>query len=110
SLGFGEGDGWLPQPDWFAIYSVETQEGAADSYLNLYRRALALRRELQSAEELTWHDSPENTLHFSRPGGWHCFTNFGKENVPLPAGQVIIGAQSEIDGELPGEATVWLRL
>ncbi|WP_273488708.1 glycoside hydrolase family 13 protein [Ancrocorticia populi] len=110
SLGFGEGDGWLPQPDWFAVYSVETQEGAGDSYLNFYRTALALRRELQDAEELTWHDSPENTLHFSRPGGWHCFTNFGKENVPLPAGQIIIGTQGGIDGVLPGEATVWLRL
>lgn len=113
SLGFGDDDGalpHLPQPAWFADYSVASQEGKASSHLNLYRSALTMRRHLQTAEEMTWHDSVEGTLHFSRPGNWHCITNFGTSAVPLPTGEVLIGSELGITDELPGEATVWLKL
>ena len=113
SLGFGDDDGalpHLPQPAWFADYSVASQEGKASSHLNLYRSALTMRRHLQTAEEMTWHNSVEGTLHFSRPGNWHCITNFGTSAVPLPTGEVLIGSELGITDELPGEATAWLKL
>ncbi|MCY1235191.1 hypothetical protein D9M72_477980 [compost metagenome] len=80
------------------------------STLELYRKALKLRRELQTAEELEWVETgnPE-VLHFSRHGGWQSVTNFGAEPVELPAGEVLLSS-APLDGKLlPGNTTVWLR-
>ena len=41
SFGFGEDGAHLPQPAWFGSMSVQAQESAAESTLNLYRSALA---------------------------------------------------------------------
>ncbi|BAK33867.1 hypothetical protein MLP_08530 [Microlunatus phosphovorus NM-1] len=39
--------------------------------LALYRRAIALRRELQTEERLDWLDTEsEDVLHLRRPNGW----------------------------------------
>ena len=46
SFGFGAGDSWLPQPDWFADFAVDRQWLREDSTLNLTARALRLRRSL----------------------------------------------------------------
>ena len=46
-------------------------------------------------------------LHFVRPGGWHCITNFGTEPYPLPEGVVRVGSAPPEPGVLPGESTVW---
>ena len=54
SFGFGSGPAHLPQPDWLAAYAVEEQEDDPESTLNLYRRALSLRRKLLSGEDLEW--------------------------------------------------------
>jgi alpha-glucosidase len=48
-------------------------------------------------------------LAFERPGGWVSVTNFGTEDVPLPAGEVLLSSSDLGDGVLPGETTVWLR-
>lgn len=113
SFGFGDDGGaspHLPQPAWFAQYSVEAEEANQDSSLQFYRKALALRRELQTDEDLTWHESPDQVLHFSRPGNWHSITNFGKDPVQLPAGEILVGSEPGLSTQLPGEATVWMRL
>lgn len=110
SFGFGSGDAHLPQPAWFAGYAVDAQDGVEGSTLELYRKALKLRRELQTAEELEWVETanPE-VLHFSRHGGWQSVTNFGAEPVELPAGEVLLSS-APLDGKLlPGNTTVWLR-
>jgi alpha-glucosidase len=109
SLGFGSGRGWLPQPAAFAALAVANQVDDPDSTLRLYREALRLRRELQADETLDWvlADSPD-VLHLTRPGGWHCVTNFGTEPVALPAGTVRVASGPITDGRLPGETTVWL--
>jgi alpha-glucosidase len=111
SYGFGSGGGWLPQPAGFAPLSVARQLGDPDSTLELYRRALRLRHELQTEEALEWMatDSPD-VLHFARPGGWHCVTNFGTDPVALPAGTVRVASGPLPDGVLPAETTVWLTL
>ena len=44
SFGFGPGPAHLPQPGWMASYAVAEQEDDPASTLNLYRRALQLRR------------------------------------------------------------------
>ncbi len=109
-FGFGAHDPHFPQPEWFAEHSVQAQEASPDSTLNLYRRALELRKQLQGEEELRWEQGPgEGTLQFSRPGGWRILMNFTDRPVPLPEGEVLIASQPVVDGTLPGEATVWLR-
>jgi alpha-glucosidase len=109
SYGFGAGHSWLPQPAAFSRTAVVSQEGRDGSTLELYRSALRLRHELQAAETLEWveTDNPE-VLHFLRPGGWHCVSNFGTDPVTLPAGVLRVSSVPMGIGVLPGEATVWL--
>ena len=112
SFGFGTAGAHLPQPANFSEYSVEAESGIADSPLEIFRRALALRKELVTSEELVWHDSDHpDLLHFSRPNGWHCLTNFGHSSAELPAGLKIIHSSAPLTGlELPGATTVWARV
>ena len=111
SFGFGSGGAHLPQPSNFAEYSVEAESGVAGSPLEIFRTALALRRELVTAEEMIWHetDNPD-LLHFSRPNGWHCLTNFGQIEIALPTDLEVIHSSQPLTGRyLPGATTVWLR-
>lgn len=110
SFGFGEAGSHLPQPDWFSQYAVEAQEGTQGSTLELYRAALKLRRELQTAEDLEWvEDGNPDVLHFRRPGGWQVVANFGGAAVELPEGAVLISSSPLEEGSLPANSTAWLR-
>ena len=110
SFGFGPGGSHLPQPEWFAGISVEAQENREDSTLSLYRRALSLRWELQSAETLEWLETGrDDVLAFRRPNGWTSVTNFGAEPFALPAGRLLVASSPAENGELPGAATAWLQ-
>ncbi|MBT2537000.1 alpha-amylase family glycosyl hydrolase [Arthrobacter sp. ISL-69] len=110
SFGFGAGDAHLPQPEWFSRYAVDAQDGVEGSTLELYRKALKLRRELQTAEELEWVETGNSqVLQFSRHGGWQSVTNFGVVPVELPAGEVLLSSGPLVAGELPGNTTAWLR-
>ncbi|ALE05211.1 alpha-amylase [Arthrobacter sp. ERGS1:01] len=109
SFGFGEATAHLPQPAWFADAAVSVQDTAADSTLNLYRKALELRRHLQGAEQLDWVENANpDVLHFARPDGWNVVTNFGATAVELPAGTVALSSVPLVDGKLPAAATAWL--
>ncbi|MEU0964265.1 alpha-amylase family glycosyl hydrolase [Streptomyces sp. NPDC005917] len=109
SYGFGSGGAWLPQPEWFASYAVEAQDGTAGSTLELYRTALRLRRKLIEGETLTWAEAPADVLHFARSEGWRCATNVSDAPVPLPPGEVLLASVPlPHDGTLPPETTVWL--
>ncbi|MFI1566944.1 glycoside hydrolase family 13 protein [Streptomyces sp. NPDC020490] len=109
SYGFGPGPAWLPQPPGFAAYSVEAQDGAEGSTLELYRRALRLRRKLIEGESLTWaQDAPDGILHFTRCDGWRCVTNLSATAVRLPPGEVLLSSAPVEDGRLDPDTTVWL--
>lgn len=108
SFGFGGDHAHLPQPAWFGPQSVQAQDADLASTLQLYRRALGLRHELQSGESLEWVDGPDTVVHFRRPGGWESITNFGAEPVELPAGVVLSSAPLGDDGLLPPDTTVWV--
>ena len=107
SFGFSRGTPHLPQPEWFADYSVAAEEADPHSTLEIYRRALALRSKLRG-RGFAWHDETRpQVLHFVRPEGWDCITNFGSEPVPLPEGTVLF-ASAPIDAHLlPPNTTVW---
>lgn len=109
ALGFGATAAHLPQPAWFSSYAVAVQEEQDGSTLGLYREALALRRSLQTDEQLKWVDEPNaQVLHFVRPNGWHSVTNFAPEPVPLPAGTVLISSSPLAEGKLPADTTAWI--
>jgi alpha-glucosidase len=109
SFGFGDGRAHLPQPSWFALHAVDAEEGRPDSTLTMYRRALALRHELQAGEELDWIDTGRaDVLRFVRPNGWQVVTNFGSEPYELDRADVLLASQDAPLGTVPGETTVWL--
>ena len=110
TYGFGPGDAWLPQPAGWARIAVGEQVGDPTSTLELYRAALHARRALQTEESLAWVETGrEDVVHLTRPGGWHCVTNFGTEPYALPAGEVVVASAPVEDGRLPGESSAWFR-
>jgi alpha-glucosidase len=108
SFGFGAAPAHLPQPDWFARLAVSVQELDPDSTLSLYRRALELRRRLQTAEQLEWLESRADVVRFRRPNGWEVAMNFGVEPAELPTGTVLLSSSPLTGRQLPGETTVWV--
>jgi len=115
SLGFGPQGGrdpWLPQPEEWADLSVEAQRDDTVSTLYLYRRSLALRRELDDLRvgDFAWIEQGPEVVAFRRGAGFACVTNFAPAPVALPQGATVLLASDElVDGELPPDATAWLR-
>ena len=89
SFGFGSGPAHLPQPSWMAEYAVAEEEADPGSTLNLYRKALRLRRALLAGESLEWRETGRpDVLRFARHPGWEVVTNFGTTDLPLDGGEV----------------------
>jgi alpha-glucosidase len=109
SYGFGPGGAHLLQPNWFGGYAVSVQDADPDSTLNLYRQALALRSQV-FAGDLSWVESEPSVLHFARPSGVRCITNFGTEPIALQAGEVLLSSTPLDHGRLPADSTAWIRV
>jgi alpha-glucosidase len=90
----------------------------------IFRKALELRKGLVTEEEMQWHETGDaNVLHFSRPNGWHCITNFGRGHFDLTgkgeiihssgplaeAGIYLIHGVETSGNDLPPATTVWLK-
>ncbi len=103
---------WLPQPDW-SDRTVAAQDGDPDSFLELYRAALAVRRSHPALGdgELVWDGSaPTEVLAFDRDPGFACWVNLSEVAVPLPAGaEVLLSSGPVQDGRLGVDQTVWLQ-
>ncbi|MFE2018519.1 glycoside hydrolase family 13 protein [Streptomyces sp. NPDC059499] len=117
SLGFspdGAATPWLPQPESWSALSVSAQHTDPESFLTLYRAALALRRErlVPLPESLTWVESGAGTVCFDRgPGGFRCLLNISAEPVALPPGAEVLLASGPLpDGVLPPDTAAWLDL
>jgi alpha-glucosidase len=104
---------WLPQPPDWGSYSVQTESEDPGSYLNLYREALRLRRELPAlgAGTLRWLDSPADSLVFARDPGFVFAANLGEAPLPLPAHTEVLLSTEPLpgDGTLPPDTATWLR-
>ncbi|MDH2388693.1 glycoside hydrolase family 13 protein [Streptomyces sp. HNM0663] len=111
--GFGPGGSWLPQPDAWAGLSVEAQTGDPRSTLELYRSALALRRQLDGLGdgEMEWLPGPDGMLTFRRPGLVCTLNTLDTEaEMPVPGRPVLASAALEFSGaavRIPGETCVW---
>jgi alpha-glucosidase len=113
--GFGAGTSqpWLPQPANWAPLTAAAQQSDPDSHLNLYRAALKIRRAEEALGEgrLTWDDdAPAGVLSFTRDPGFHCVVNLGSSPIDLPPGEILLASEPLLAGELPVDATVWLKV
>jgi alpha-glucosidase len=57
---------------------------------------------------LSWVRSSPDTVHFERPGGWHCITNLGTLPVELPPGELVLASDRIVGGALPQDTTAWV--
>lgn len=114
SFGFGEHHAWLPQPAWFGRWSVEAQTGNPTSTLELYRAALALRRQhWVHAGPMAWlpgvDDPDAGIIAFGR-GGLCCVVNSTDEAMERPTGEVLLASSTMNDPSLIGPSqAIWLR-
>ncbi|MFJ9668277.1 alpha-amylase family glycosyl hydrolase [Streptomyces sp. NPDC101219] len=114
SYGFGDGGSWLPQPASWGELSVEAQTGVPGSTLEMYRSALAVRRQqadLGAGDSVEWLRAPEGVLAFRR-GDVVCVANTTGESVTVPSyGRVLISnaevAETASEAKVPADTTVW---
>jgi alpha-glucosidase len=103
---------WLPQPASWRELTVEAQEGDERSTLELYRHALALRREHPALGdgELSWLQMPAGALAFAREPGFACIVNFSADPVALPAGAELLACSGALTAarRLPHDTAAWL--
>ena len=111
ALGFSpNGARWLPQPDAYAELAVDQQVGEDGSTWELYRAALALRKELALGRgTLEWVDVADDVVAFDN-GPVRVLTNVLGSPVALSEGcEVLLSSTPIDDGMLPTDASVWLR-
>ncbi|MET9483582.1 glycoside hydrolase family 13 protein [Streptomyces sp. NPDC006638] len=117
SYGFGSAGSWLPQPAGWGELSVEAQTGDPTSTLELYRAALAVRREhpgLGAGDSVAWLDTPPGVLAFTRDG-FACTVNTTSEpvRIPVPGRLLLSSGPVTPDGthaDLPPDTTAWWTL
>ncbi|WP_030796247.1 glycoside hydrolase family 13 protein [Streptomyces sp. NRRL S-337] len=105
---------WLPQPAHWKDLSVAAQTGDPASMLELYRRALHLRRDHPALGDgdLTWLDAPAGVLAYQREPGFACIVNLSSEPYELPAHEAVLltsGGPLD-DGCLGPDQAVWLAM
>ncbi|PUA82226.1 glycoside hydrolase family 13 protein [Nocardioides currus] len=98
---------WLPQPDDWAPFTAEAQDGDPASTLELYRRALRLRRErLVGQPDFAWVEAGDDVLAFRR-GGVECWVNTGTSAVALPEHELLVASDPGVGAELPADTGAW---
>jgi alpha-glucosidase len=102
---------WLPQPDGWGSLTVEAQFKDSNSTLNLYRKALRLRRTRSDLGDGTmeWLEAPAGVLHLRRGPRFACLVNVEADPVELPSGaRPIVSSEPLVAARLPAGAAVWL--
>jgi alpha-glucosidase len=115
SFGFSPGDRsappWLPQPESWRALTVESQTGADGSMLELWRRALRIRRAHPALGDgrLSWLDAPAGVLAFAREPGFVCVITVSDDPVPSPEGAEVLLSSTPLtpDGQVPPDTAVW---
>ncbi|MDQ6658978.1 MAG: glycoside hydrolase family 13 protein [Actinomycetota bacterium] len=110
-LGFGpNSETWLPQPDSYAALARDRQQGLAGSTLELYRSALATRRDHRlGLGQLRWAaEMPSGVVAYTN-GSVGVVANLGADPVGIPDGKVLVcSGELTADGRLPADTTVWI--
>ena len=101
---------WLPMPAEWADLTVEAQTGRRGSTLELYRKALKVRRTFATTapREVEILDRGKTVLAFRR-GPVTVVLNAGTRPVSLPRGKVLVNTGRLVGGKLPPNTAVWVR-
>jgi alpha-glucosidase len=102
---------WLPASSWWGQYSAESQEDDANSTLNIYRKALAVRKKESGLGDgpMEWILTRKDVVAFSRPGNFACYINFGAD-FELPVDCEVLVSSGPMNGKnLPTDTAVWIR-
>jgi alpha-glucosidase len=109
------GQPWLPQPKEWRELTVQTQTAEPGSMLELYRRALRIRRAepalgaASASPGMTWLPAPDGVLAFDR-GGVACVANLAHHPIELPPHAAVLLTSAPLaDGLLPPDTAAWLR-
>jgi len=105
-------EAWLPQSEWLGKFAASLQDGVEGSTLTMYRKALAIRKAEAGLGDgpMTWLEVNDEVIAFTRPGGFACYVNFGKE-IQLPASAEVLLSSGPLTGDkLPIDTAVWLRV
>ncbi len=102
---------WLPQPHSWAALTVESQTGDDASTLELYRRALEIRRGHAALGDgfLRWLDAPEGAIAFARDPGFVCIVNLSGDPVSAPhrAEKLLASGPLTEGNRVPMNTAVW---
>ena len=104
---------WLPQPTDWAGHTVESQTGDTTSMLELYRAALRIRRDHAALGDgtMTWLDTPEGVLAFTRDPGFVCVVNLSAEPYELlEHSRLLLSSGPLTNGRLGPDQAVWLAV
>ncbi|CAA9225906.1 MAG: Alpha-glucosidase [uncultured Actinomycetospora sp.] len=102
---------WLPQPEAYGPLARDRQRGVPGSTYEMYRAALALRRECRLGEgSLEWLPGLPDGVLGLRNGEVVALVNVTGEPVAVPDGLEVVLASGELDGDrLPAGTAVWAR-
>ncbi|MFM2128317.1 MAG: hypothetical protein RIQ86_830 [Actinomycetota bacterium] len=104
-FGFTSGKPWLPLQNQWKEFTVEHELADPSSSLNLYKRALQLRKEyFVGTGELTW-TSTKDLLSYKR-GNIEVLINISDKELPI-SGKVLLASQPVTD-VLPPATAIWL--
>jgi alpha-glucosidase len=79
--------------------------------LELYRRALRIRREHPALGDgaMRWIEAPDGALAFARDPGFVCVVNMSADAVAAPPGAELVLSSGELtgDGAVPADTAAW---
>lgn len=101
------GETWLPQPASWAYYAADAQQGVRGSTLEMYRDALALRRQhALGSGTVHWNESLPEVIDFT-VSGVRVVANMSDDAITLPLGDHLLSS-GPVEGHLAPNTTVWL--
>jgi alpha-glucosidase len=114
-------DPHLPQPLWYKDFAVDVEQQDPTSMLSLYKACLSHRAALLTSAHntsVTWLDEGDEVIAYTRQAadnsGYTAIasvTNFGKNAVALPEGDLILSSiQLDDPTLLPQDTSAWIGI
>jgi alpha-glucosidase len=114
-------DPHLPQPLWYKDFAVDVQQQDPTSMLSLYKACLSHRAALLTSAHntsVTWLDEGDEVIAYTRQAADNSgytaiasITNFGKNAVALPEGDLILSSiQLDDPTLLPQDTSAWIGI
>lgn len=121
TAGSQSADPHLPQPLWFKDFAVDVEQQDPTSMLSLYKACLSHRAALLTSAHntsVTWLDEGDEVIAYTRQAADNSgytaiasITNFGKNAVALPEGDLILSSiQLDDPALLPQDASAWIGI